>query len=105
MQVWASAWSSNAAEQYLAAYATDFETPNGEPRRQWESSRRERIAKPRKIAVTLINPTVQVIDDRRATVAFRQHYRSDALSTSGRKKLDMVRKGDRWLIQREVIAK
>src|SRR5882762_11256843 len=37
---WASAWSNQKVESYLAFYAQDFKTPKGEAREQWEAARR-----------------------------------------------------------------
>jgi Flp pilus assembly protein TadD len=55
---WASAWSNNDVEGYLARYAASFKTPDGEPRKAWEAERRARIAKPRKIEVKIEAPKV-----------------------------------------------
>lgn len=105
VQAWARAWASNDAERYLSHYAPDFRTPNGEPRSKWEASRRERLAKPRKIEVAILNPRVEMANESRATVAFRQQYRSDALKASGDKTLRMIKRGERWLIQSEDISR
>ncbi len=101
---WAKAWSENDVPGYLAHYATDFKTPNGEPRSNWEAQRKARIAKPRKIQVDVESPKVVFSDSGRVTVTFRQHYRSDALNVSSTKTLVMVKAGDRWLIQQERVG-
>lgn len=105
LHTWAKAWSSNDAAGYLSFYAPEFRTPNGEPRAKWEASRRERLAKPKKIEVAIHGPRVKVQDDTHATVAFRQQYQSDSLKASGEKTVEMIKRGDRWMIQREVIGK
>lgn len=105
VQAWAKAWSANDADRYLSFYAADFRTPGGEARGKWEASRRERLAKPKKIDVAIVNPRVSIAADGRATVVFRQQYRSDALKTSGEKTLQLVKRADRWLIQREDISR
>ncbi len=101
---WAKAWSANDVERYLAYYAPDFKVPGGEPRSAWESQRRARIAKPKKIEVSVDAPRVTVSDANRVTVTFRQHYRSDSLKSTGTKTLVMVRSGERWLIQEERVG-
>ena len=101
---WANAWSSNDVDGYLARYAPDFKTPDGEPRKTWESERRARIAKPRKIEVRVEAPKVTFNDANRATVTFRQHYRSNTLKVSASKKLVLVRSGAQWLIQEEIVG-
>lgn len=101
---WAAAWSGNDVDAYLARYAPGFKTPDGEPRKTWENERRARIAKPRKIEVRVEAPKVTFNDDNRATVTFRQHYRSNTLKVSASKKLVMVRSGNQWLIQEELVG-
>jgi len=101
---WAKAWSENDVPGYLAQYATDFKTPNGESRSNWEAQRKARIDKPRKIQVDVDSPKVVFRDSGRVTVTFRQHYRSDALSVTSTKTLVMVKAGDKWLIQQERVG-
>ena len=104
VNMWARAWSDNDVGAYLAHYATDFKTPNGEPRASWEAQRKARIAKPRNIQVDVESPRVVFNDNGRVTVTFRQHYRSDALNITSSKTLVMVKSGDRWLIQIEKVG-
>ena len=101
---WAKAWSENDVPGYLAHYATDFKTPNGESRGNWEAQRKARIAKPRKIQVDVESPKVVFSDSGRVSVTFRQHYRSEALNVSSTKTLVMVKAGDKWLIQQERVG-
>ena len=101
---WARAWASNDVDGYLARYAPGFKTPGGEPRKAWENERRTRIAKPRKIEVRVEAPKVTFNDANRATVTFRQHYRSNTLKVTASKKLVMVRSGNQWLIQEEIVG-
>jgi tetratricopeptide (TPR) repeat protein len=104
VSLWAKAWSDNDVPGYLSHYATDFKTPNGEPRASWEAQRKSRIAKPRKIQVDVESPKVVFNDSGRVTVTFRQRYRSDDLNISSSKTLVMVKAGDRWLIQQERVG-
>ena len=101
---WAQAWSGNDVDSYLAHYASDFQTPKGESRAKWESDRKTRIAKPRKIQVNIESPKVVFTENNRVRVTFRQNYRSDTLTTSSTKTLVMVKAGDKWLIQQEKVG-
>jgi tetratricopeptide (TPR) repeat protein len=101
---WARAWSGNDVDGYLAHYASDFQTPKGEPRAKWESERKSRVAKPRKIQVVIEAPKVVFTESNRVRVTFRQNYRSDALNSSSTKTLVMVKAGDKWLIQQERVG-
>ncbi len=99
---WAKAWSARNAGKYLSMYARDFNTPGNMSRSQWEQQRRERIAKPQPISVTIINPKVSIKDENNARVSFVQSYRSGSLKSTTRKTLVMTRTNDSWLIQAEL---
>jgi tetratricopeptide (TPR) repeat protein len=98
---WASAWSNQKVESYLAFYAQDFKTPKGEAREQWEAARRQRISAPKKIDVAIEFPKVVLKGANDAVINFRQVYRSDSLKVSSNKTLIMVRRDGRWVIQQE----
>lgn len=98
---WADAWSRKDMRSYFAAYANSFDTPNGMSRKAWEQEREQRIAgKSGKISVSFDDPQVSVNGDK-ATVKFRQHYKSGSLSTSTVKTIVFVRNGSKWLIKEE----
>ena len=98
---WAQAWSNKDADGYLSHYAKEFKTPGGEARAAWEKTRRGRITAPKSIAVGVESANVAMDGADRATVTFRQNYRSDVLKSSTRKTLVMVRSGGRWQIVEE----
>ncbi len=98
---WAEAWSQNDVNGYLAFYAPGFQTPPGQSRKDWETSRKARIAKPKRIEVAVGSLQVKFTDNNRVTVTFRQNYRSANLKTSTTKTLVMIKDGERWLIQQE----
>ena len=98
---WAKAWSAKDADAYLAHYAPGFQVPGGEPRADWETTRRNRITNPKSIEVTVGSPKVSFDANGRAIVSFRQGYKSDTLNTSGAKTLMLTKNNDRWLIVQE----
>src|SRR5437660_125896 len=98
---WASAWSNQKVENYLAFYAQDFKTPKGEAREQWEAARKQRISAPKKIDVAIESPKVFLKGANDAVINFRQVYRSDSLKVNSNKTLIMVRSDGRWVIQQE----
>jgi tetratricopeptide (TPR) repeat protein len=104
VHAWANAWSANDVPEYLAHYASTFKTPGGMPRSKWEAQRKARVGKPRKIQVEIEAPKVKFNEKNRATVKFRQHYRSGSLNVSGIKTLEMVKSGNQWLIQKEQVG-
>ncbi len=104
VNAWAQAWSKKDVDGYLAFYASDFRTPKGESREDWEKSRRHRIAAPKTIAVTVQAPKVSLQGDK-ANVTFRQGYRSDVLpARTSTKTLVLTKANGRWLIQQEKVA-
>jgi tetratricopeptide (TPR) repeat protein len=98
---WAQAWSKKDADAYLAYYAKDFKTPGSEARAEWEKTRRARITAPKSIAVGVESAKVTMSGAGRATVTFRQNYRSDVLKSNTRKTLVMVRSNGGWQIVEE----
>ena len=67
----------------------------------WEKTRRTRIPAPKSISVGVEAAKVTMNGSDRATVTFRQNYRSDVLKSNNRKTLVMVRSGGRWQILEE----
>ncbi len=105
VNAWAKAWSTQDVDRYLASYARDFKTPGGEARAEWEKGRRQRIAAPKSISVTVDAAKVSVTGDNQATVTFRQGYRSDVVKTANTTKTLLMAKTDgRWLIQQERVG-
>jgi tetratricopeptide (TPR) repeat protein len=104
VSAWARAWSSNDVPGYFSHYAAEFQPPRGLSRRAWETERKSRIAKPRKIQVDIHDPQVSFEAADRAVVSFRQHYRSGPLNITDNKTLVLIRSGDRWLIQQEQVG-
>ncbi|HJX21872.1 MAG TPA: tetratricopeptide repeat protein [Steroidobacteraceae bacterium] len=102
---WAAAWSKKDANAYLSYYAGDFKTPGGEARPAWEKARRERIAAPKSIEVEVDSPKVTLRGNSEASVTFRQNYRSDKLTSSNTKTLELVKADGRWQIREEKAGK
>ncbi|BBJ23736.1 tetratricopeptide repeat protein [Candidatus Nitrotoga sp. AM1P] len=102
---WAEVWSSQNVKKYLDFYATDFKTPNGENRDQWETESNARISTPKYIEINVSNEKVSFPDENHATITFHQSYRSDYLNTSFDKIMLLVKSNNKWLIQEERAAK
>ncbi|HUL42582.1 MAG TPA: tetratricopeptide repeat protein [Burkholderiales bacterium] len=98
---WAEAWSKGDVAAYLAYYAQDFKTPDGEDRQDWENSRKQSISKSQPIQVAIVDPKITISDATHASASFTENYRSKNLNTSNTKILHLVKSGDRWLIQTE----
>lgn len=99
---WAQAWSSKSVDNYLAAYAENFKTPNGESRKAWAESRRQRINKPVKIQVEFSNLKIAMDGTDRAKASFKQSYHAGSLAQKTNKTLVMVKTNGKWLIEQEL---
>jgi ketosteroid isomerase-like protein len=104
LNAWAAAWSKKNVDAYLAFYARDFKTPNGEARADWEQGRRVRIQAPKSISVDAEAPKVSLSGDKQASVTFRQKYKSDTLSANSMKTLVLVKTDAGWRIQQERVG-
>jgi ketosteroid isomerase-like protein len=104
VEAWAKAWSARDVSAYLAFYAGDFKTPNGETRAEWAKGRKERISRPSSIKVKVEAPKVSVRGNR-ATVTFRQNYRAGEVVKRTRKVLYLRQSANSWVIEREEAGK
>lgn len=102
VQNWASAWSKRDVAAYLGFYASNFVTPNGESRKDWEDMRRDRIAKPKSISVEVSDLKVQMESDGHARIRFKQSYRAGSINMRTTKTLVLKQAGNRWRIEQEL---
>lgn len=105
VNAWADAWAAQNVDRYLGSYAKDFKTPGGESRKEWESTRRDRVSRPAKISVNLQNIAVKMESQTSAKVTFRQVYKATGLDANSNKTLNLVKVGSRWLIKQERVGK
>jgi tetratricopeptide (TPR) repeat protein len=102
VNAWAKAWSSRDMKSYIGSYTKDFTPHNKLSHEAWEEERKARIMGKSQISVKLNSINIVMSSNgSSATVKFKQDYKADALSTSSRKTLEMVKSGDRWLITKE----
>ncbi len=102
---WAKAWSDQNVDQYLASYAEGFKTPKGESRKAWESMRRDRVSRPKSIAVEVNDPNVTMEGADKAKVQFSQRYIANGKPQGTRKTLAMVKVNGNWLIEQEIAGR
>ncbi len=101
---WLAAWSKKDVSTYLAHYAKDFHTPNGQPRKEWETERSQRVGKPGKIEVGRDKLSIKTEGSDKAVVRFRQSYKSASFNSSSGKTLVLVKRDGKWLIQQERVG-
>jgi adhesin transport system outer membrane protein len=100
---WAAAWSSRDFPRYRGYYARSFAPEEGRPIEQWASERAQRLNKPGAISIGVSDLKVNSVDPDKAIADFRQTYASPSCSDAVSKRLDWVREGKRWKIQREQV--
>ncbi len=100
VRAWADAWASKDMSTYLASYGTNFDTPGSQTREAWEEARRARIEGKSRISVKLSHLSVAV-QGSKATAQFKQDFSADSANVSSRKKLDLAKVNDRWVIVKE----
>lgn len=100
VRTWAKAWAAKDMPGYLGSYSAQFDPVGSRSRKAWEQERRSRIMTKSSISIDLTDFDVQA-SDTKATVTFRQSYKSGRLVSNSRKTLEMVKENNRWLIARE----
>ncbi|MBE0597123.1 MAG: protein kinase [Desulfuromonadales bacterium] len=95
---WAKAWSSQDLAQYLSFYGTDFVPHQGSSRAAWEQQRRQAVARPAWITVTLDEIHVTADGENRLRVVAVQDYRSDRYRDRTLKGFVLGRQGGSWTI-------
>jgi len=105
LQAWSAAWKEKNTGAYLAFYAADFKPTKGAARDVWVKQRRDTLARPGTIELTLEAVKVNLLDRNRASTVFRQSYRSGGYQDVVTKTLQWRRDEGRWLIIEEVAAK
>lgn len=97
---WATAWSNQNVDDYLAFYASDFDPSGNQSRSAWERERRSRINGKGRIEIRVDSPII-VYEGGQATVQFKQTYVSDRFTNVSIKTLVLAKSGNRWMILRE----
>lgn len=100
---WAAAWSSRDFPRYRGYYAKRFTPEDGVPLAQWASERTVRLGKPDNITIGVSDLKVSIADANKSTTDFKQTYTAANYRNVVYKRMEWVREGDRWKIQREQV--
>lgn len=100
-KAWASAWSAQDVDMYLASYGRDFVPPKKLSRTAWEKERRVRLHKPSFIKITLSNMKINLHGKDYAEIKFTQSYQSDTYGDRVKKEILMRKVDGKWLITQE----
>jgi Flp pilus assembly protein TadD len=100
VQAWAAAWSKQDVKGYLAFYVDDY-APPGSKHEDWAELRKNRIAKPSFIRISVSDFDVKMIN-KKAVVSFKQRYESNILNQTTTKTLVLQQIGSTWKIVEEI---
>jgi adhesin transport system outer membrane protein len=100
---WTAAWSSKDFPRYRGYYAKGFTPEGGHSLEQWASARATRLSQPGAITIGVSELKVNNIDANNVTTEFRQTYTSAHYSDAVIKRMEWVREGNSWKIQREQV--
>ena len=99
VEKWRASWSGKDIETYMSCYSNTFHS-GGLGKKGWRQKKNYLNKKYNFIQVNIDNIVVERSDER-ATISFFQTYRSDLYQTSGTKTLELIREGDKWVIEKE----
>ncbi len=100
---WSAAWSAKDFPRYRGYYAKGFTPEDGQSIERWASARAARLAKPGAITIGIDGLKVDAPAADRAVTEFRQTYASADYRDETQKRLEWVREGDHWKIEREQV--
>jgi len=100
---WAAVWSSKDFPRYRGYYAKSFAPENGRSLEQWASERALGLGKPGDISIGISDLKVDIAAPDKATTEFSQSYASPDYRDTTAKRMEWVREGNRWKIQREQV--
>ena len=105
LEGWRRAWMAQEVDAYLAFYAPDFRPASGLSHQAWVAQRRVRVRRPKFIDIQLSDITIEPLTQMRVATTFRQRYRSDRIADVVTKRLIWEKRGDGWVIVKEVILR
>jgi len=95
VESWARVWSAQDVGAYVNHYAQNYTSGNSISREQWLEQRRIRLTNKEFIEVDVRDFSVQDMGDQFA-ITFTQHYRSNTVDDTIRKRLVFNKDGDDW---------
>jgi hypothetical protein len=101
IQAWATAWSEQNVDGYLAFYSVHFDPEGSVNRADWEAVRRSRILRPSWIRLTVGPITASAIEEDRVSATFLQTYATETYSDQVKKTLILAREQGGWKIVHE----
>lgn len=101
IESWAAAWSAQDADSYFSFYAEDYLPRSHKTRAGWLKKRKSRIIRPAFIEVTIDKFKILSSSDQQVEIELVQSYRNDRFQDKTRKRFELARLDDGFLITRE----
>lgn len=98
---WGAAWVARDTRQYLAFYASDFQTKDGLNREVWARKHEERFVHSKDLHVDLQNLAVRIRSANFAVNEFHQIYVADMSPYAAFKTMEWRKENGQWKIVRE----
>ena len=98
---WATAWSEQKSDKYIAAYTDDYRPTPQLTHQQWMAQREIRLSKPQFIRIELSQIKVNVLSDDLVEAYLVQRYESDTYKDAVRKRLMLIKSDEHWKISLE----
>jgi adhesin transport system outer membrane protein len=100
---WVAAWSAKDYPRYRAHYVKSFTPENGQTLEKWEAERAASLGIPGDIMLGISNLKTSTLGPDKAITEFRQTYASSTYRGATTLRLEWIREGNRWKIQREQV--
>ena len=101
VEKWRAAWANKDTETYMDCYSPSFRSGRLD-RAAWRQKKSYLNSKYRYIKVSIQNIVIDWTTSG-ANVSFLQDYQSDQYKISGTKFLQLINKGNKWMIQKEIM--
>ena len=98
---WLNSWKSGDMESYRSCYASEFKS-KGMNLDAWVSHKTSVYRKSKSIDISIDKLQISM-EENNATAVFSQYYSSSILKDSGKKKLELRKINDEWIIYREIM--
>ena len=100
---WKSAWEESNLDTYFSAYSMNFVPSGSISLERWKKNRIKSLSYPQNIRIELVNPVVEMLDQARVTITFKQIYKTEIYRDAVIKKLIMRKEGEKWKIIKEQV--
>ncbi len=102
LRSWVAAWSSKDVDAYLAHYSDAFEPSiANQSLDEWKTRKRKIINAAEFIKIRVENIKLEEQQDNKVVLSFKQDYESNTYQSDSRKKLELIKESDGWLIASE----